>query len=92
MPCRGSAAAAVSKRSRTLPPETVLSPLVGLLQSLQILRVVSLAHPLKTAEKFSMSGLKCGGGGEITKTTILTKITRFFFSYLEEAMAVKISS
>ena len=72
MPCRGSAAAAVSKRSRTLPPETVLSPLVGLLQSLQILRVVSLAHPLKTAEKFLMSGLKCGGG-EIAKTPIFNK-------------------
>ena len=41
MPCRGSAAAAVSKRSRTLPPERVLSPVEGLLQDIQILMVAS---------------------------------------------------
>ena len=53
----------------------------GLLQSLQILKVVSLTLPLKMAENFSMSALKCGGGGgEIAKTPIfLQKITRFFF-------------
>ena len=53
----------------------------GLLQSLQILKVVSLTLPLKMAENFSMSALKCGGGGgEIAKTPIFfQKITRFFF-------------
>ena len=34
-----------------IPPETALSPLAGLLQSLQILIVVSLAHSLKSARK-----------------------------------------
>ena len=37
--------------SKMIPPETALSPLVGLLQSLQILIVVSLAHSLKSARK-----------------------------------------
>ena len=37
--------------SNMIPPETALSPLVGLLQSLQILIVVSLAHSLKSARK-----------------------------------------
>ena len=71
MPCRGSAAAAVSKRSRTLPPETVLSPLVGLLQGLEILMVAILAHPLKRTETFLISRLRFGNySGEIAKTSI----------------------
>ena len=69
MRCRSSAATAVSKHLRTMPSEMGLLPLVGLLQSLQILKVVSLAHPLKKAEQFLMSALKCGGG-EIAKTPI----------------------
>ena len=40
--------------------EMALSPLVGLLQNLQILMLFSLAHLLKKAKKFSMSGLKSG--------------------------------
>ena len=35
-----------------IPHETVLSPLVGLLQSLKNLGAVSLAHPLKHALQF----------------------------------------
>ena len=34
--------------------------------------IVSLAHPLKKAEQFLMSALKCGGG-EIAKTPIFNK-------------------
>ena len=76
-----------------MPSEMGLSPLVGLLQSLQILKVVSLAHPLKTDKIISMGGLKCGdGGGEIAKTPIFNNNKKTFFSYLEKAMAVKISS
>ena len=71
MTCRGSAAAAISKCSRTLPPETVLSPLEGLLQGIQILMVASLAHPLKRTEKMSMSGLRFGDySGKIAKEPI----------------------
>ena len=74
MPCRGSAAAAVSKSSRTLPPERVLSPVEGLLQDIQILMVASLAHPLKRIEKLSMRGLRFGDySGEIAKTPIFNK-------------------
>ena len=80
MRCRSSAAAAVSKRSHALRNGPVAAG--GLLQSLQILKVVSLTLPLKMAENFSMSALKCGGGGgEIAKTPIfLQKITRFFLA------------
>ena len=76
---RSSVAAAVSKRSRTMPSEMGLSQLVGLLQSFQILKAVSLAHPLKTTEQFLMSRLKCSGGGE--NTNCFTKITQFFFLF-----------
>ena len=35
--------------SKMIPPETALSPLVGLLQSFQIVMAFSLAHLLKNA-------------------------------------------
>ena len=81
MRCRSSAAAAVSKRSHALRNGPVAAG--GLLQSLQILKVVSLTLPLKMAEKFSMSALKCGGGGgEIAITPIFfTKNNAIFFLF-----------
>ena len=51
------------------------SPLVGLLQNLQMFVSVSLAHPLKIAQKSFMSGFECGVyGGEITKSQIKKKL------------------
>ena len=54
--------------------ETVLSPLVGLLQGIQILMVASLAHFLKRTKKISMSGLRFSDySDEIAKTPIFNK-------------------
>ena len=69
MRCRSSAAAAVSKRSRTMPSEMRLSPLVGLLQASNFKG--SKPNQTLKPKKNLMSGLKCGG--EIAKTPILNK-------------------
>ena len=54
--------------------ETVLSPLVGFLQGIQILMVASLAHHIRRTEKISVSGLRVGDySGEIAKTSIFNK-------------------
>ena len=63
-----------------IPPEMGQSLLVGLLQSLQILMPVSLAHPLKGAQKFSMSGGKVRRlRRQNREKSDLKKLMRLFF-------------
>ena len=76
-----------------IPPEMALSPLVGLLQSPQILMAVSLDHPIKNARKIFDKRVKVRRLRQRKRQkSDFEKKNYVIISYFQKAAEVKISS